>query len=252
MTSAPVRLGAWLMIPDPIVVEAAALAGFDWVGIDLQHGTWDLGLAFRGIQLLDVLGVPSVVRLGRDDLADLPRVCDHGASGVVIAMATEPDLVARAISMARYQPSGERSYGGQRYGMRAAPIDPAEVRPAVYAMIEDRRGLEAVEAIAAVPGLAGLHIGPVDLALGLGLGSDPSGPAYDAALRRIREAARATGISAVLHAVRGHEAEARRSEGFDELVLPADIGLLRGAFSTELAVARGGTVEPYGPYGLRR
>ena len=251
MASTPPRLGAWLMIPDPIVVEAAALAGFDWVGIDLQHGTWDLGLAFRGIQLLDALGVPSIVRIGRDDLADLPRVCDHGAGGVVVAMATDPDLMTHAVSMARYQPEGERSFGGQRYGMGTAPAGPAEVRPAVYAMIEDRRGLEAVEAIAAVPGLAGLHVGPVDLALGLGIGPDPSGPAYHAALRRIRAAAHAAGITAVLHAVRGHEAAALAAEGFDVVVLPADIGLLRGAFSAELAAARGGGAESYGPNGRR-
>ena len=50
------RIGGWLMIPDPIIVEAAGRAGFDWIGLDLQHGTWDLGTAFRGIQLLDAIG----------------------------------------------------------------------------------------------------------------------------------------------------------------------------------------------------
>ena len=57
------RLGGWLAIPDPLVVEVAGRAGFDWVGIDLQHGAWDLGTAFRGIQLLDMLGVPVLVRV---------------------------------------------------------------------------------------------------------------------------------------------------------------------------------------------
>lgn len=251
MVSPRPRLGAWLMIPDPIVVEAAALAGFDWVGIDLQHGTWDLGLAFRGIQLLDVLGVPSVVRIGRDDLADLSRVCDHGAGGVVVAMATDPDLMARAVAMARYQPEGERSFGSRRYGMGTASVSATEVRPAVYAMIEDRRGFEAVERIAAVPGLAGLHVGPVDLALGLGIGPDPAGPVYEAALRRIRAAAHTAGITAVLHAARGREVDARAADGFDEFVLPADIGLLRDAFSAELAAARGGGTESYGPCARR-
>ena len=99
-------------------------AGFDWIGLDLQHGAWDLGTAFRGIQLADALGKPVVIRLPDEQLALIPRVLDHGASGIVLAMASEPAVVAAAIERARYQPQGKRSYGGQRYGMRPEPIDP--------------------------------------------------------------------------------------------------------------------------------
>src|SRR6185437_14914598 len=62
------RLGGWLAIPDPLVVEVAARAGFDWIGFDLQHGAWDLGTAFRGIQLADVLGQRVLVRLPDEQL----------------------------------------------------------------------------------------------------------------------------------------------------------------------------------------
>ena len=48
----------------------------------------------------------------------IPRVLDHGAAGIVLAMASEPEVVAAAIERARYQPEGRRSFGGQRYGMR--------------------------------------------------------------------------------------------------------------------------------------
>ena len=43
-------------MPEPLIAECAARAKPDWVGLDLQHGGWDLGTAFRGIQLLDALG----------------------------------------------------------------------------------------------------------------------------------------------------------------------------------------------------
>src|SRR4051794_17775027 len=123
-----IRFGGWLAMPEPLVVEAAVRAGFDWIGLDLQHGAWDLGTAFRGIQLADALGKPVIVRLPDEQLSLIPRILDHGASGVVLAMASEPAVVAAAIERARYQPEGLRSYGGQRYGMRAAPDDPAEIR----------------------------------------------------------------------------------------------------------------------------
>src|SRR5262249_54620027 len=197
-----VRLGGWLAIPEPLVVEVAGRAGYDWVGLDLQHGAWDLGTAFRGIQLLDLLGVPILVRVSEEDLPLIPRVLDQGASGIVVAMASSPEIVAAAIDRARYAPHGHRSYGGQRLGMRAEPADLAEVRPAIYAMLEDRRGVEAAREIAAVPGLAGLHIGPVDLGLGLGLGRDRSQPAFTAALEAIIAAGHGERLPVVLHAVK--------------------------------------------------
>src|SRR5882724_1678833 len=167
-----IRFGGWLAMPEPLVVEAAARAGFDWLGLDLQHGAWDLGTAFRGIQLADGLGLPVLIRLPDEQLSLIPRVLDQGASGIVLAMASESAVVAAAIERARYQPEGLRSYGGQRYGMRPEPDDPADVRPSIYAMLETRRGIEAVEEIAAIPGLAGLHVGPTDLGLALGVGRD--------------------------------------------------------------------------------
>ena len=106
--------GLWLAIPEPLVVEAAARAKPDWVGLDMQHGGWDLNTAFRAIQLLDALGMPTLVRVSEQQLDLMPRVLDHGASGIVIAMASEPGLMEEAVRRVRYQPEGIRSFGGQR------------------------------------------------------------------------------------------------------------------------------------------
>lgn len=232
-------IGGWLMIPDPLVVELAGRAGFDWIGLDLQHGAWDVERAFRGIQLLDALGVPVLVRVSEEDLALMPRLFDHGASGVVIAMVTTASAVADAVARARYQPEGRRSYGGQRYGMRPEPEDVARVRPAVFAMIEDRGGVEDLEAIAAVPGLAGFHVGPVDLGLGMGLGRDRAVPAFESAVARIRDVGHAAGLPVTMHAVRGEDAAGWYAAGWDEVVLPADVDLFRRGLRMEIDAARG-------------
>ena len=153
----------------------------DWVGLDLQHGAWDLGTAFRGIQLLDALGMPAMVRVSEQELELMPRLLDHGASGVVIAMASSSSWLRRRYAGRAISPKGVRSFGGQRYGLRGGTAEPSEIRPEVYPMIEDRRGVADIAAIAAVKGIAGLHIGPVDLGLGLGL--EREDPRYADALR---------------------------------------------------------------------
>ena len=230
------KIGLWLSMPEPLIVEAAARAQPDWVGIDLQHGAWDLGTAFRGIQLLDAVGTPALVRISEQELALIPRVLDHGAAGVVLAMASSAALVEEAVRRARYQPEGVRSFGGQRYGMRPAPDDVAAIRPHVYPMIEDQRGVRDVAEIAAVKGISGLHIGPVDLGLGLGL--DREDPRFADALRTIITSGHGVGLPVTMHAVRPDQSQRWLDMGFDELVLTADIELLRTAFATQVAQLR--------------
>jgi 4-hydroxy-2-oxoheptanedioate aldolase len=210
------KIGLWLSLPEPLIAEAAARACPDWVGIDLQHGAWDLGTAFRGIQLLDALGTPALVRISEQELELIPRVLDHGASGVVLAMASSAALVEEAVRRARYQPEGVRSFGGQRYGMRSAPDDVAAIRPHVYPMIEDQRGVRDVAEIAAVKGISGLHI----IASG-----------------------HAVGLPVTMHAVRPDQAPRWLDMGFDELVLTADIELLRTAFAAQVGELRRNSSE---------
>ena len=229
-------IGLWLSMPEFLVVEAAARARPDWVGLDLQHGAWDLGTAFRGIQLLDALGTAVLVRVSEQELELIPRLLDHGASGVVVAMASSAVLAEEAVRRARYQPEGVRSYGGQRYGLRSAPDRVADIRPHIYPMIEDRRGIADIEAIAAVKGIAGLHVGPVDLALGLGLERDD--PRFADTLRKIVAAAHAAGVPVSMHAVRAEETAHWLEMGFDEVVLTADIELIRSAFGRMVERAR--------------
>jgi 2-keto-3-deoxy-L-rhamnonate aldolase RhmA len=226
-------------MPEPLIAEAAGRAGFDWVGLDLQHGAWDLGAAIRGIQILDLLNVRVLVRVTEEDLHLVPRVLDQGASGIVIAMVSGPDAVAATIARSRYQPEGRRSYGGQRYGMRAEPADVTTIRPSVYAMVEGLEGVEHIAEIVAVPGLAGIHVGPVDLGLGLGLGSDRSQPRFIAALEAIVGASHTAGLPVTMHAVAADRVPEMVELGFDELVLASDIALLRRAFADEVGAARG-------------
>jgi 4-hydroxy-2-oxoheptanedioate aldolase len=227
-------------MPEPLIAECAARAKPDWVGLDLQHGAWDLGTAFRGIQLLDALEMPVLVRVSEQELELIPRLLDHGASGVVVAMASSVGLVEEAVRRARYQPEGVRSFGGQRYGLRPSPAKVSEIRPHIYPMIEDCRGFGDIADIANVNGIAGLHIGPVDLSLGLAL--DRSDARFTDALKAIIAAGHAARVPVTMHAVPGDKVAGWLRMGIDEVVLTADIELIRAAFTKSVEQAR--TVRP--------
>lgn len=240
MSGAGARLGGWAASSDPIVVERLARSGFDFVGLDLQHGQFGLMEAARALQVLSLVGVDGYVRLSSLELATLPRYLDFGARGIVVANVDDVDTARRAVQLSRFQPDGDRSFAGARFELVDHPADVATVRPEIWVMIETKAGLEDCEAIAAVPGLAGLAIGPADLAraLGLNVGSRFSDEGWVAAVGRILAAARGAAIGAWQFSADGAEARRWIDMGFDHVIVGNDLNLLARASRQELAVAR--------------
>jgi 4-hydroxy-2-oxoheptanedioate aldolase len=107
-------------------------------------------------------------------------------------------------------------------------------------MIETQLGLDNVDAIAAVPGVSGLVIGPSDLGLALGLGpaAGPSDRPWSDAIEQIRLAARRHDISACMVVGDGASAAQWARAGFDRVVIGSDIMHLLARIGAEVEHAR--------------
>jgi 4-hydroxy-2-oxoheptanedioate aldolase len=231
------RLGGWCHLPDPHVVECVAKSGVDFVGIDLQHGMIDFGDAARALQVLNLVGVPGLVRLGHGRLDQIPRVLDMGAAGVVIPMVEDARTVQAAVAACRLPPEGSRSYAPPRLGLLGRrELDRAEV----HIMVETREVMAQLDEILAVPGLTGTFIGYEDLALGLGFWEDARRDELlrEAAGKVVAACAQAT-VSAGIFAQDGAVAARWAALGFSTVVVSSDIGLLSSSAKREVAVARG-------------
>ena len=96
------------------------------------------------------------------------------------------------------------------------------------AQIESAAGLANVDAIAAVPGLDMLYVGPADLALSMG--RPPRQNSDDAvvmaAVDRILAAAKKAGLAAGMHCTGPDYALAMIAKGFDLVTVTSDETLL--------------------------
>lgn len=231
-------IGGWASLADSLVVEALGRVGFDFVGLDLQHGEFGQRDAAHALQILALLGTPSLVRLSSEELPLIPHLLDYGADEVMVATVDDPATLARAIALTRYQPVGIRSDGGSRFGL-GPPLDPS-VRARVWAMIETRPGLAAVEAIAAVDGLHGIAVGPGDLARALGVpyAERMADPGWRAAVDRVLSVGRERDLAVAMFVPDGDQARQWLEAGFSHIVLSNDLDLLRRASRSELAAAR--------------
>jgi 4-hydroxy-2-oxoheptanedioate aldolase len=235
-----VRYGGWIELADPIIWESVGRAGYDFIVVDVQHGSLGFGEAIRAIQLLDALGQKVFVRISSVQMHEAPRYLDFGLTGVIFATVDDADTARRAIEFTRYQPAGIRSYGGARYGLSHEPKDVGKVRPAVWMMIETAMGVKNIEAIAAVPGVTGLLVGPADLSRAFGLPPSHRGehPQWNEAVERVAKVCRSRRIAGAMNVHDGEDAHRWVAAGYDHIVIASDIAHLRGALARELAIAR--------------
>jgi len=229
--------GAWCCLPGPLPAEFLGGAGFDWVIVDAQHGGVVIGDVVPTVQALQLGGTPAVVRVPWTDPPTIMRVLDFGAAGVLVPMVNTTQDAAAAAAAMRYPPDGIRSYGQTR--PRYASTAEANADVVLLVMIETVEALDNVDDIAAVTGVDALFVGPVDLALSMGLPLDFTGtaaPVMDAVDRVVKAAVRAGKFVGSVSSSAEHAAELVR-RGVSFVTLGADVGYLRAGIARDKAVA---------------
>ena len=219
--------GTWQTIASSFTAEMLAKQGFDWLLIDTQHGgiAWEsLGGIIQGVE---VGGVRALVRVGWNDQRLIMRALDLGAAGVIVPMVSTAEDARHAAEAMRYPPAGVRSFGPIRqfYSTDAANSDVV-----CMVMIETAQALENLDAIAGTPGVDGLFVGPMDLALSLGRPLSMTMPdEVLKAIDKIVAACEKAGIIAGSVSWNSQNAEELLARGVRFLTVGADISYLTNA-----------------------
>jgi 2-keto-3-deoxy-L-rhamnonate aldolase RhmA len=206
---------AFLDLGSSVSAELTAMSGFDIVVVDLEHGAGDEGAARAQIQAASAHAAV-VVRVP-DGPAQVGRMLDSGADGVIVPQVGSPDEAARAAAAVRY--TGARGISpfsrGNRYGAAGADFRPrADERLACIVQIERGSALDSVDEIAALEDVDALLMGPADLSNDIGCALDLAAPELRSAAERIGAAAARHGKTAALHLARSDQAAGFRELGF--------------------------------------
>jgi len=167
-------LGCFQRIPAAEATEVCAAAGFDFVVIDMEHAHIGEDRVADLVRAGEAAGIETLVRVPGHDPATIGRMLDAGASGLHVPRVGSPAEAAATVAATRYPPEGLRGlatsrrigYGGR--GSLAEQVANAD-EVLVVVQVEDRAGLEQVEAIAALPGVDVVFIGLTDLSADLGV-----------------------------------------------------------------------------------
>jgi 4-hydroxy-2-oxoheptanedioate aldolase len=185
--------GFFVGIPSPATSTVAGWSGFDFVIIDTEHGGAGLETLEHMLRAAAASGIAALVRVPRGGADDILHVLDLGADGIMVPHVTSAAVASRIVQHAYYPPLGRRGISTLSRAARHGTGDAAAVlreqagRTAVLAMIEDAEALGEVGAIARVPGIDAVFVGPNDLASSMGHLGNLAHPEVTGAVTRIRE-----------------------------------------------------------------
>jgi 4-hydroxy-2-oxoheptanedioate aldolase len=166
----------------PFFVRYAARYGYDGIWLDLEHRTMNDREVQAIIAACYYNDIDCMVRPPTVGRTHLYHYLEDGAAGFMMPFVSTPAIARQVVEAVKFPPLGNRGVDGAGldgdYGMEAwkpnpTYFDDANRETFFVAQIETLEAVENIEAIAAVPGVDCIFIGPGDLGLRLRVSDSP-------------------------------------------------------------------------------
>jgi 4-hydroxy-2-oxoheptanedioate aldolase len=191
-------LGTVLPAPSAYLTTLTCQTDINFLWIDTEHAPF-------GTEALDAIptlarrqGVAPMIRVAWNDPALIKKAYDIGAVAVMVPQINTAEEAARAVQYARYPPEGQRGVSplwpliaGEDWGN---VIRTANAETVLVLQIESQEAYDNLDAIAQVPGIDVLFVGPMDLSASLGVITQTGAPAVQKIMRDIGQRLQGTNI----------------------------------------------------------
>ena len=109
--------GTFVKVNSPRLIELFGRAGFDYVILDAEHGTYTFSEAENLVRAADSVNMSTIVRIQDRTEASVLHGLDIGAGGVQIPSLVDVNLAKYGAQFAKYYPLGERgTFAGSAIG----------------------------------------------------------------------------------------------------------------------------------------
>jgi len=186
---------------DPSVYELTSLLGFDGIWLDLEHHATSDETAATLMRAARV-GVSDIIaRPAKGEFMRMGRLLEAGAQGIMYPRCESAEEAAELVKWGKFAPLGERGVDGANGDNPycSMPMQPylraANEHTLLITQIESPRALENVAAIAKVPGVDVLMLGPGDLSVMAGIPYQFDHPIITGAYQALAHAAKHAGIA---------------------------------------------------------
>lgn len=245
LRSGVVSVGSWMQLPNASTAEIMGASGYDWVAVDLEHGSFAIETLTDICRALELGGTVPFARVAQNTCKDIKQAIEVGVRGVIIPMVENRRQMEQAVEWAKYPPTGRRGVGYSRaslFGKNfSATFSSINDELVLVAQIESIEAIRNLESILTVPEVDAMIIGPYDLSASMGLTGRFEHPDFAAALAQAKETAHRCKVPMGLHVVQPDPAllAAKIAEGYQFIAYGIDAVFLYNA-----------AVNPHRPVGV--
>lgn len=230
------QVGVWVCSGSATVAEICASSGVDWLLIDSEHTPNSLESIVAQLQAVQGYPATPLVRSPHGDPQLLKQYLDLGVQNLLIPMVDTAADARAFVSAIRYPSHGIRGVGSalaraSRWNRVENYLQNADASLALFVQVETVTSVANIDEILAVDGIAGIFIGPSDLAASMGLLGQQDHPDVIASVESVIAKAKAAGVPVGVNAFAPATAERYIAAGVDFILVGADVAIL--ARSTE-------------------
>jgi 2-keto-3-deoxy-L-rhamnonate aldolase RhmA len=222
-------------------------AGLDFARVDMEHTSLSIETVADMAVLARALDFPIAVRPPKANREWITRLLDVSVWNLHCPQVESAEHAAEIVAASRYAPMGLRGNGGlsaatdfRRAGTDAERRAFANAQVFVTVMLETARAFDDLDAIAAMPGIDALTLGPADLAQDLGVfGTPEQARVLDEKRNLILAAAKKHGKTCAMLVSSAAQARQWKEAGALLLAYSSDADVLHGGFARAMAEIKG-------------
>ncbi len=194
-------IGCWLNLGSSLTSEIVGMSGFDWVLIDIEHGSGSEAQILQQLQALEHTPAATFVRVESYQRQRFHRILDLGAEGIMCPRINTLEEARQAAKAIRYPPDGVRGVArmvrATNFGSDFNEYYANQKKNLVcIVQIETAEILNSLDAVAAIDEIDVLFVGPMDLSIALGVFGQLDHPRFVDALKATADAAAKEGKAA--------------------------------------------------------
>ena len=200
------------------IMEIIGHSGLDFVFIDCEHTPLGVDAALENVlRAADYAGLGTVVRIKGNDEHMIRNALEFGADAVCVPHIRNAVDAAQAVRSGKFPPWGIRGAAGDvrsaHYGAGTFDwkeyVEQSNKDSMIVPLAEDREFFDNIDEILVVKGVDLINVGPLDLAMSLGLQS-PTAPEVQTRLDMLLKKAVEKGTHIMLPALPATLEQARK------------------------------------------
>lgn len=227
-------VGTFSKTTDSAFVEAAGLAGLDFIILDTEHGPANLETLHNHVRASRLTSMSAIIRIKGVDAHAIGSALDTGAAGIQVPNINTAQQAKIAVDAARFYQLGNR--GVCRF-VRAAHFgsqDKTEYfskanTAVVILQVEGLEGVKNLDAILDVQGFDVLFIGPYDLSQSVGKPGEVNAPEVLTLMSEIAQKAQSKGVILGAFCDTPENAQLLKEQGFQYLAYSVDVNIYLNA-----------------------